>query len=237
MKPMQRSYEKEMMDDLSCGGAELTQTLKELKTINKLLGGNRVTTNGLNKLLSPRSSRPFSVVDIGCGGGDMIAVMHKWGVKNRVELTFEGVDANPNIIELAKRRLSDVPQVTWKAVNVFDPEFLEKKVDVVSCTLFTHHFTDVELIKMFRIFRRKARKGIIINDLHRHPIAYHSIKWLTFFFSNSKMVKHDGPVSVKRGFIREDWHRIGREAGLPKMQISWHWAFRWQVICALDDNK
>ncbi len=232
---MKRSYEKEIMDDLSCGGEELLQTLKELKTINKLLGGNRVTTSGLGKLLDPHSHRPISVADIGCGGGDMIAVMHRWGERRGVALSFEGVDANPNIIALAKSRMGNLPNVSWRAVNVFDPQFLENKVDVVCCTLFTHHFTDEELTKMFHVFKRKARVGIIVNDLHRHPLALHSIKWLTYFFSKSRMVKNDAPISVKRGFVREDWHRIGKEAGLAKMQISWHWAFRWQVICPTED--
>ncbi len=231
---MQRSYSKEIMDDLSCEGEVLLQALNELKTINKLLGGNKVTTDGLGKLINSPYNTPISIADIGCGGGDMIAVMQEWGNKKGASLRFEGVDANPNIIELAKKRTEKVPNVNWKAINVFDPRFLDDKVDVVCCTLFTHHFTDEELTKMFRIFRRKARLGIIVNDLHRHPLAYHSIKLLTFFFSKSEMVKNDAPLSVKRGFIREDWHRIGAEAGLPNLKVTWHWAFRWQVICALN---
>ncbi|MCR9083850.1 MAG: SAM-dependent methyltransferase, partial [Cyclobacteriaceae bacterium] len=46
----QRSTQKEWMDDLECEGEVLEQTLKELKTINRWLGGNHVTTDGIQKL-------------------------------------------------------------------------------------------------------------------------------------------------------------------------------------------
>lgn len=231
MNLKQRSYDKEKMDDLSCSGRELLQTLKELKTINRLLGGNKVTTSGLKKLLASKPDAPIVVADIGCGGGDMIDIMSEWAESKGYSMKFVGIDANPHIIDLAKDRNPHLGGVKWQVLNVFDPEFLEEKVDIVCCTLFTHHFTDEELIKMFRTFKNKAKLGIIVNDLHRHPLAYYSIKWLTFFFSKSAMVKNDAPLSVRRSFVRKDWQIIGREASLPNLKISWHWAFRWQVIC------
>jgi 2-polyprenyl-3-methyl-5-hydroxy-6-metoxy-1,4-benzoquinol methylase len=76
----QRSFEKELMDDLECSGDELAQTLKELKTINKLLGGNQVTTGGLKQIFNAHPQEEYSIADIGCGGGDMMRVMHDWAI-------------------------------------------------------------------------------------------------------------------------------------------------------------
>jgi 2-polyprenyl-3-methyl-5-hydroxy-6-metoxy-1,4-benzoquinol methylase len=229
----QRSTDKEMMDDLLCEGEVLSQTLKELKIINKLLGGNKVTTTGLHKLLTrPNITWPVTVADLGCGGGDMIKVMAKWADKKGYPLEFIAVDANPNVIMLAKENLSGQPSnIHFRVGNVFEADFIQNSVDIITCTLFTHHFTDEELHLLFKNFKQKAKLGILINDFHRHPLAYYSIKTLTALFSKSEMVKNDAPISVARSFSKKDWETILLGADIKNFTISWHWAFRWQVIC------
>jgi hypothetical protein len=127
-------------------------------------------------------------------------------------------------------RLGDLENVRLKVQNIFSSEFLLSKVDVCTCTLFTHHFTDLELVQLLKGMKSKSNLGIVINDLHRNPIAYHSIKLLTKLFSKSPMVQNDGPLSVLRAFSKADWERILDEAGIKDFQLTWHWAFRWQVL-------
>lgn len=225
-----RSDQKELIDDLNCDGDELRQTLRELKTINKLLGGNYVTTNGINQLLNHATSNKISIADMGCGGGDMIRVMHDWSQKKKLNASFVGIDANPNTIAMAADNLRDFPNVNFEAADVFDAAFQEQQVDIVTCTLFTHHFTDEELIRMFLSFKNKARIGMVINDLHRHPLAFYSIKILTRLFSRSRLVINDAPISVQRGFKKKELEEILLAAGWENYRISWHWAFRWQVV-------
>jgi hypothetical protein len=78
---------------------------------------------------------------------------------------------------------------------------------------------------------RNSTHGFFINDLHRHPLAYYSISLLTRLFSKSYLVKNDAPISVLRGFTRDDWKRIFRDAGLDNYSCHWRWAFRWLVTC------
>lgn len=217
------------MDDLEYSGPVLEQTLRELKTINRWLGGNHVTTNGLDRLVRDFPQSSYSICDVGCGGGDMLRVMHNWAKSRKLKVKLTGVDANPNTIELAKKRLADLEGIDWEIQNVFSEEFQKGKTDMLTCTLFTHHFTDEELVTLFRSFRKKAKLGIIINDLHRNPVAYYSIRLLTRLFSKSPMVQHDGPLSVLRAFSKKDWERILSLADIKNYRISWHWAFRWQV--------
>ena len=225
----QRSREKEIMDDLDCSGPVLEQTLRELKTINRLLGGNGVTNRGLSQVVQRFPQDQYSLVDLGCGGGDMIAVMQTWASKKNIPIRFIGADANANTITLAKERQKALSEVHWQVANVFDSTFLEQQVDIATCTLFTHHFTDEELVQLFQGLKRKVRLAIVINDLHRHPLAYYSIKWLTRWFSKSPMVQNDAALSVLRSFKRRDWKSIFEEAGLGKVEIRWCWAFRWQI--------
>jgi ubiquinone/menaquinone biosynthesis C-methylase UbiE len=226
----QRSQEKELMDDLECSGEMLTHTLNELKTINRWLGGNHVTTDGIRTFFDSHPQEEYTVADIGCGGGDIIRVMHDWASKQSSLVKFVGIDANPNIINLAKSRLKDLKNVTLSVQNVFSERFSEEKVDIATCTLFTHHFTDSELVDLITALKVKSRIGLVINDLHRHPFAYYSIKYLTAIFSKSPMVQNDAPVSVLRAFSRNDWERILKSAGINEFELTWHWAFRWQVL-------
>ncbi|MBS9523426.1 methyltransferase domain-containing protein [Litoribacter ruber] len=225
-----RSFEREQMDDLNCGGQELVQTLKELKTINHLLGGNQVSTDGLEQLIGSYPQPHYQIADIGCGQGDMIKVMARWAEKNRIHVTFHAIDANPNIIALAKKNLEEYPNVEFHVADVFDTNLLDRPLDIITCTLFTHHFTDTELITMLKNFKANTQLGFVINDLHRHPLAYYSIKLLTKLFSKSPMVKNDGPISVLRSFKEKELEEILNLSGWERYSIKWNWAFRWQVL-------
>jgi hypothetical protein len=98
-------------------------------------------------------------------------------------------------------------------------------------TLFFHHFSTDDLIRVLRQLAEQTR-FIVINDIHRHPFAYYSIKWLTRLFSKSAMVKFDAPLSVLRSFTKQEWLYILQQAGFTQYQIHWKWAFRWQLIIA-----
>ncbi|MEM6700748.1 MAG: SAM-dependent methyltransferase, partial [Bacteroidota bacterium] len=120
--------------------------------------------------------------------------------------------------------------------NIFSPEFQALKCDIIHASLFTHHFTQDELFGLFQQFKTQAKLGIIINDLHRHFLAYYSIKWLTHFFSKSDMVKHDAALSVARGFRREELIEILEKAKFRKYQLNWKWAFRWKLVVEMNQK-
>ena len=102
--------------------------------------------------------------------------------------------------------------------------------DIAVATLFLHHFTHDQLVGILSQLVKQIRIGIVINDLHRHFLAYHSIKLLTKIFSKSKMVQYDAPLSVLRGFSKLELEIILKQAGIKNYSIKWKWAFRWQVI-------
>ena len=220
------------MDEFGLGGEAMSQTLRELKFINHWLGGNAVTTNGLELLNAERKTpnAQLSIADLGCGGGDMLMLTADWARKKKLPAQLFGVDANEFITQYAQQHSANYPEISYQNLNVFSPEFQSQTYDIVTCTLFCHHFTDDELVELFRNLHRQVRVGIVINDLHRHWLAYHLIKWLTRWFSKSYLVVNDAKLSVRRGFRRPDWENIFRQAGIEKVRIRWRWAFRWQVV-------
>ncbi len=145
-------------------------------------------------------------------------------------MRLTGVDANSNIIAFATGNCQGYSEINFETMNVFSDDFRKKKFDVILATLFTHHFSDDELVELLRSATRQMRLGMVINDIHRHWLAYYSIRLLTQFFSKSAMVKFDAPLSVLRAFRRRDWESILAKAGINSFSIRWKWAFRWQVI-------
>lgn len=226
-----RSSNDEIMDDLNSSGKDLEQALRELDTINYLLGGNYVTINGIDQLLQEaHHSKAFEIVDVGCGGGDILKCIRVFLNKKSIHAKLTGIDANANVISFARAHTMRSMDIQYEAVNIFSEEFKRRRFDIITGTLFFHHFTSDQLVEFFRQLKMQTSVGLIINDIHRHWFSYYSIKWLTQLFSKSPMVKHDGPQSVLRAFSKLELVSILRQAGIDNYRIRWRWAFRWQVI-------
>jgi 2-polyprenyl-3-methyl-5-hydroxy-6-metoxy-1,4-benzoquinol methylase len=213
------------MDQDDIPAEDLFQNYRELNTINKWLGGYRITLHGLSTLVS-KNNRTYSILDVGCGGGDMLNEISKWGKRKGLRLKLTGVDLSESAIRYSR---GNFQQADWIQQNVFDHLRSGVQYDVITSTLFMHHFTGDKIAELLRLMLRSATIGILINDLQRHPLAYHSIRWLTYFFSKSYLVKHDAPMSVLRGFKKEEWLAIFEGAGISSFEIQWQWAFRYLI--------
>jgi SAM-dependent methyltransferase len=225
-----RSEALEIMDDLDCAGDVVDQTLRELEFINTWLGGNAVTIEALKKILKDHDrSKPFVIADLGCGGGDMLRLIYHWAARNSIAVKLIGIDANPNIIRFAQQNIKDLPTIEFLALDIFSDDFRNMKFDVVIGTLFYHHFSNTQLSCFFHQLRKQCNIGFIVNDIHRHPLAYYSIRLLTKLFSKSAMVKYDAPLSVLRAFTKKELIEVLRDSA-TSFTIGWRWAFRWQVI-------
>lgn len=226
-----RSSQSEIMDDLTYSGTIMDQTLAELEIINRWLGGNEVTINGISTLLKNHPvEEEVRIADLGCGRGDILKVIQSWGKRNGRFTILYGFDANPYIIQLARQNLDQQPQIQLHAVDIFSQEFRSQRFDIVIGTLFYHHFTNQQLEHFFKQLKEQVSIGFIINDIHRHPLAFYFIKLLTTLFSQSSMVKYDAPLSVLRAFKKKELAAILQRAGIVDFTIKWKWAFRWQVL-------
>jgi 2-polyprenyl-3-methyl-5-hydroxy-6-metoxy-1,4-benzoquinol methylase len=224
-----RSTEVEIMDDLTCEGEVVEQTLHELDFINKWLGGDQVTLDAVAGLLDKTpAGKKIVIVDLGCGSGTLLSKIASLLKAKKRKATLIGIDANPTIVGYA-RRYHPESAIEFLAIDIFSEEFSRMKFDVVIGTLFFHHFTNQQLTSFFQQVSKQTSIGIVVNDIHRHPLAYFSIKWLTALFSKSAMVKFDAPLSVLRAFKKKDWSAILGDAGLS-YSLKWKWAFRWQLI-------
>lgn len=225
-----RSQKPELMDDFEVDGFIIEQTLRELEIINKWLGGNYVTIHAIDKLIGKDRDKTWRIIDLGCGGGEMLKLIALWARKRSIRVELIGIDANQHVVNYAEKNTSEFPEISFITGNVLSEDVMPMAADIITATLFTHHFSDKDLIWLFQRAKKCASVGLAINDLHRHWFAYRSINMLTALFSKSPLVKNDAGLSVLRAFKKRELTDILQAAGINKYSIKWQWAFRWQVI-------
>lgn len=228
-----RSSEMEIMDDFTMEGVLFRDTLDKLEIINRFLGGNSVTIKGLKKLLKNQSkNKTITIVDLGCGNGDVLRDVSKFGRKNNYSFKLIGIDANPAAIDYARELSKEYSELSFKTIDILSEDFKKQSYDVVLCTLFLHHLKNEELISFLKKTTENATIGLVVNDLHRHKLAYYLFKLIGFFIKN-KMVRQDGLTSVLRAFKRKDLENIAKEIKVH-FSIEWKWAFRYLWIMKKD---
>lgn len=207
------------MDDFSIQDERIDNALHELKIINRYLGGFATTKSALKYFVQFRNEE-LKIIDIGSGFSDnLIAAKSKYP-----NLKILSVDKNIRVLKSSENNLEKINS------DAFNLPIKNNVCDIVHAALFLHHFTFEELQKLLIEFLRIARKGIIINDLQRSYFALLGIKILTALFSKSQMVKNDAPLSVKRGFTKQEIIKLLSDIGLSNFVIKKKWAFRWMVV-------
>jgi ubiquinone/menaquinone biosynthesis C-methylase UbiE len=229
-----RSYKKEILDNDNIPFADIRQNMKELNAVNTHLGGHAITISGIKKILShTKTNQPITICEIGCGGGDNLHAIEKWCTKNKIPVTFIGIDIKQQCIDFAQQQYPSL-NCRWIISDYQKISFTADKPDIIFSSLFCHHFTEHELIFMLRWMKQQVTKGFFINDLHRHWLAYYSIQTITGIFSQSYLVKNDAPLSVARGFKKSEWHKMMQSAGIENYSINWKWAFRHLIVYTND---
>ncbi|MES2239103.1 MAG: methyltransferase domain-containing protein [Bacteroidota bacterium] len=221
----------ESMDDFSLEGEILRDALDKIAKINRLLGGNKLTLLGVKSLVKNVAvDAEITIVDVGCGNGDMLRTLADYGFQNNLKLKLIGIDANNFTINHAVDLSKKYSNISYQCDDIFGKAFEELKYDIVLSTLLLHHFKKDEIIKIVTVFYANANLGIVINDLQRSPIAYRLFQLLCFVFRLNKMSREDGLISILRGFKKKDLIQFSKELNLKKYTIEWKWAFRYQWI-------
>lgn len=204
---------------------EYNDCLSQLGRIGRLLGGDRATLWAFKQL--PKA--PKSILDVGCGGGQMTLKLAQRYPKAKVR----GIDLSEAAIAFAKGQAIPHPR-NLKFSICKTPELREppNSVDVVTSTLVCHHLSDDEIIDFFKRSLKIANEAVIFNDLHRHPLAAALFSGLARTCFRNRLIIHDGLLSIKRAFKRSDLLAYLDAAKIPQkaFSLTWHCPFRWILI-------
>lgn len=218
-----RSIQLELLDGEHIPFKDIAQNLKELNTINTLLGGHAITMDGVLRLAKLPE---MTIVEIGCGGGDNLAFIQAKCQRLNLKPILIGIDLKKECIDFAQKKHPSIQFIC----SDYRTAVLKNKPDILFSSLFCHHFSNDELVEQLIWMKENSNVGFFINDLHRNWIAYYSIKLLTALFSKSYLVKNDAPLSVARGFKRREWNQLFARSGISNYSIQWKWAFRHLII-------
>jgi 2-polyprenyl-3-methyl-5-hydroxy-6-metoxy-1,4-benzoquinol methylase len=231
-----RSEALELMDDPAIGGAELVESLVQLRHINRALGAAFPTLEGVSRLWR-QAGRPahLSLLDVGAGSGESNRLLLRWASLRRVHLQITLLDLHADTCTAAAALYRNEPRVRVQQGDLFAVP--PRSVDIVTASLVLHHVPTPRVAEVVRTLARAARLGVVINDLHRHPLAWLGIRLITRLFSRNRLIRHDAPLSVQRGFRPADFERLRCLPELAGLHYRWRPMFRYLVtVPPLEDS-
>jgi 2-polyprenyl-3-methyl-5-hydroxy-6-metoxy-1,4-benzoquinol methylase len=211
----------ELMDG-DCSYEEFRGCMRSLEQVNRWLLGYRSTLAWLEGL--PRElHEPVHIVDVGSGGGDLLRQIAGWARRRGIAVQLTGIDLNPYAARAAAESTPKELGITWVTGDamVYRPE---KPADIVVSSLTAHHLEDEGIVVLLQWMEATARLGWFVNDLERSERAWRMFRWVARIVGWHPFVRHDGPVSFRRAFRKEDWIRLLAAAELPREAVTVeHW--------------
>lgn len=216
-----RSQVAEWLDTAAPDRRERAAYLESLAWFNGMMLGHRPILSWL-KAVARGASEPLTLMDVGCGHGDLLRAIRRWSRARSVPLRLIGVDIEADTVAIAQEATAPDDGIEYLAADVFNlrPGI---RIDFVVSSLLVHHFTDDRICAFVRWMEATAQRGWLICDLERHPVPYYAIDATGRLTGIHPMVIKDGRISVTRALARVDWRPTIAAAGLDPESVRLSW--------------
>jgi SAM-dependent methyltransferase len=218
-----RSTESEWLDDAGADAAELEFFLRDLARFNAAMLGHRAVIKWLARASKDApKDRPLTLVDVGCGYGDLLRAIRLWARQRGLPIRLIGLDLSRDTIRIAQTATDDADEIDYRVGDVFAFHPAEP-IDLVVSSLLTHHLSDTLIVKFLRWMEATARRGWLIYDLQRHPVPDYFIALLGKLTRLHPLMIRDGRISVARSLTRAEWHQRIAAAGIAHDAVRLRW--------------
>lgn len=207
----------ELMDE-PASREELRACLRDLERVNRWTLGYRPLLHWLNAVARKQNSHPIHILDVGCGYGDSLRRVERWVNAHHLSAELTGLDINPETVTIASEATARTSKIRWVSGDVFAFR-PDKPIHIVVSSLFTHHLSDADVVRFVEWMELHAVLGWFVNDLSRNAIPYYLFRAFSRLMGFHPYVQHDGPVSIARAFVPEDWYRACAAAGLKRDDV------------------
>ena len=203
----------ELMDRPQPVSLELEVDLENLVRINRNFGSHRLIRWFLRRWLQPGQS--YRILDLCTASGDIPRLMIDWARSRRITLQIDAVDFQPSTVEIARRRSTTYPEITFHEGDAREFTGPPGAYDFVFCSLALHHFSEDDAVRVLRRCRELARAGVVVADLERGWLAAAGVWLMTAVLYREPMTKYDARVSVRRAFSYAEFKTLTQRAGWP----------------------
>ncbi len=225
-----RARAREWMDDLDAPLADVAAALRDLERIN---GALRVRS-ALARHLFPRIERltraPVRILDVATGAADIPRAIAKWARRHGRQVEIVALDLGWPVLHYARQQIEHYPEIALVRADARQLPFPREAFDFVLATEFLHHLEDEEILPFLRRLAELAREAFLIHDLRRHPVAYYGFRALSHLFFRSRLVRHDGPISILRGFTVRECQQLKAALDLRALSLHRHFPYRFILI-------
>ena len=195
------------MDDPHCDPELLRNTYAQFALVNRWLTGWRRV---FEQIIRPRLEPGATLLDVGCGGGDLAREFVRWSKLAGVPLGITGIDPDPRALEFA--RSAEDEGVEFLAQTAQQLVGSGRRFDFVVSNHLLHHLDEEALPGFLSVTAELGRRAVLHNDLRRHPAALMAFSLTRPLFSGSYIVE-DGLRSIRRsytpaelrGFLPDGW--------------------------------
>lgn len=228
--PRGRLRASELLDEPGQPLADVRASLRDVRRINRFLGGTSVTLGHLRRCLGRvPASEPVRVLDLATGSADIPRAAVRWARREGRCLEYTCLDANQTILSEARRGSAGYPEIRFALGDARSLPFRDGSVHLATCSLALHHFDPEDAVRILSEMDRVSSVGLIVNDLRRSRVACFLIRLLTELLRANRLTRHDGPVSTLRAYTPLELRDLAREAGL-EASVNLHPFYRMALV-------
>lgn len=222
-----RSNAPELLDRDGHSVAELAGALRDIRAVNRFLGGSRALLDALRPVIRrTKPGVPLNVLDVGTGAADLPLAMVRCAERMGRELRVTAVDRDRTTAAIAAGEVARSSQIRIVCADAHHLPFPPGSFDVVTASMFLHHFELGDVARLLARFRELARRAVLINDLRRHLVPWSFIALVSRVTRRDPMFVHDAPLSVLRGFTVAELLQAARESGAASVTLRRRWPYR-----------
>jgi 2-polyprenyl-3-methyl-5-hydroxy-6-metoxy-1,4-benzoquinol methylase len=223
-----RHRQPELMDAPDLPTARMIETLKGLRLVNAVTQSSRLMWPDLAAAARLHRGK-LRVLDVACGGGDVLMTLSRWAAKALLDIELSGCDASPEAVSYARETAAGagLPISFFELKVGRDP--LPEGYDMIMSTLFLHHLDEEDAIGFLRETAAKARNRLVVQDLLRSRLSYWFARAGTRLLLLNDICRLDGRTSVEGAFTRDEARALAQAAGLKHAEIVPRFPFRYLI--------